>query len=170
MNLARLSSRVGQALLRWSATLVIALMALFIIGMLRAPSLPERVPEFRAHGLNGETFDVSDAKGAPLILNFWATWCAPCRFEIPALSRFAERHPEVRVWGLSSEALPTLERAIDELSIDYPVMQVSSEVLKRFGVSTFPTTLFITATGEISSVHVGALWDPHLEAAFLGIR
>ena len=165
--------RGARGLLRhgwsWMVTILGALVLLFIVGILRAPPLPDSAPDFGGEALDGGSFVLSELQGRPVLLNFWATWCAPCRFEIPALSRFQARHPDVQVVGVSSEEASTLRRAVDELGVDYPVVRVGPDTLALYGVSTFPTTLFIDDEGVISSVHVGALWDPMLEAAYLGL-
>lgn len=153
----------------WLITLVVILAVSFAVGTLRAPSLPEEAPDFQAQTLGGEVVRLGDLKGRPVVLNFWATWCGPCRFEVPAISRFAKRHPDIAVWGVAVEPAPRIRQAIDELEIDYPVLLGSPELLATYGVTTFPTTVFIDRDGRVRSAHVGALWDPQLELATWGL-
>jgi cytochrome c biogenesis protein CcmG/thiol:disulfide interchange protein DsbE len=153
----------------WLVTLIMVLIVSFAIGTLRAPDLPERAPEFSAHTLAGEPVTLAALKGQPVVLNFWATWCGPCRFEVPAISRFTKRHPDIAVWGVAVEPAPRIRQAIDELEIDYPIILGDSELLATYGVTTFPTTIFIDREGHIHSAHVGALWDPQLELAAWGL-
>ena len=169
MNQAGRGSALMRRAFSWVTTLCVASGLMLGLGALRAPALPDEAPDFRAQTLSGETLHLSDLKGRPVVLNFWATWCGPCRFEIPALSRLAKRHPDLVVWGLSTESAETLKGARIELGATYPILRVSQHTLDTFGISTFPTTLFLNAEGQIRHAYVGALWDPFFEGALLGL-
>jgi len=169
MNHKMRSKAFVRTLMSWTKTLLIVLALMLISGALRAPTLPDKAPDFTAHTLEGKPAQLSDLKGRPVLLNFWATWCAPCRFELPALSRLSDRHPELVIWGLSTESVATLKEARERHELSYPVMRITQETLDTYAVSTFPTTLFLTAEGEIRHAHVGVLWDPLFEAALWGL-
>jgi len=119
--------------------------------------------------MGGQSVELSAMAGRKVLLNFWATWCGPCRFEVPALSRFDKRHPDITVWGVAVEPVEHLRQAIDELDIDYEVLRGHQDLLATYGVTTFPTTILINADGQIHSAHVGAMWDPQLEFAAWGL-
>jgi len=154
----------------WGLTLLGALVLMFVLGIARAPSLPEIAPTFSAPSVDGTPFDLAQLRGQPVVLNFWATWCGPCRFEVPALSRFAKRHPEIAVIGVvSPEPIAQIAAAIDDLAVDYPVVRGTPKVLSLYGVTTFPTTVFIDAEGRVRTAHVGAMLDPQLELAALSL-
>ncbi|MGB0588608.1 MAG: TlpA family protein disulfide reductase [Myxococcota bacterium] len=161
--------RLRKGIMSWSLTLVMVLVVSFVFGALRAPELPEQAPNFTARSLTGEQLTLADLKGQPVILNFWATWCGPCRFEVPAISRFSKRHPEIAVWGITAEPSPRVKEAVEDLDIDYAVLLGDPELLATYSVTTFPTTIFIDAEGNIRSAHVGALWDPQLALAAWGL-
>ena len=169
MSRADRFSRLRQGALSWFITLLIVIVVSFAFGAMRAPDLPQRAPNFRAQTMDGQTVELSAMAGRKVLLNFWATWCGPCRFEVPALSRFDKRHPEITVWGIAAEPVERLQHAIDELDIDYQVLRGSPDVLATYGITTFPTTILIDTDGHIHSAHVGAMWDPQLEFAAWGM-
>jgi len=98
-----------------------------------APSGPQPLPEVRLDGFDGgRAIDLSTLRG-PAVLNFWASWCGPCRREMPVLERFHDRHPQVRMVG-----------------IDFQDRQVSSAVdlVRRTGV-TYP--LYSDPLGDLNA-------------------
>jgi thiol-disulfide isomerase/thioredoxin len=151
-------------------TILGVLVFMYVMGVVRAPDLPDQAPTFTARTLSGATFDLASLKGQAVVLNFWATWCGPCRFEVPAVSRFAARHPDIAVVGVvSPEPLAQVRRAVGELEIDYPVVLGSPEILAAYAITTFPTTIFVDSEGRVSNAHVGAMLDPQLELAALSL-
>ena len=162
--------RAKRTLTSWSLTILSVLVVMYALGRMRAPALPEEAPSFTARTATGETFDLAALRGQGVVLNFWATWCGPCRFEVPALSRFAARHPEATVVGVvAPEPLERVHRAITELEIDYLVVLGTPALLRTYGVTTYPTTIFIGPDGRIESAHAGVLLDPQLELSALAL-
>ena len=156
--------RVTRSITSWTLTIISVLVILHVVGQLRAPHFEAESPLFSAQTTTGAPFALSDLRGRPVLLNFWATWCTPCRLEAPALSRFAARHPEIAVIGVVSPTDPrVLDATIAELGIDYPIVLGTRELLATYEITTFPTTLLIDATGKVISAHVGLMLDPQLE-------
>ncbi|MFT7626341.1 MAG: cytochrome c biogenesis protein CcmG/thiol:disulfide interchange protein DsbE [Myxococcota bacterium] len=154
-------------LLRWGAelagTLVLLLLVSHVLGGLRAPELPEAAPAFALKDLNGKTHALSDYAGKRVVLNFWATWCGPCRFEIPTFSRFARANPDVAVLGIAQDQdVALLKQKQQELGIDYTVLVADTKTLAAYGVDTFPTTVVLDTDGRVSHAHVGIMLDPQL--------
>ena len=89
--------------LRWlrDLGLGLALVVVVMVGMgwARAPDLPSEAPSFTLLDVDGNAVSLSDFAGKTVVLNFWATWCGPCRMEAPAFAGFARAHPEVPVLG-----------------------------------------------------------------------
>ena len=99
------------------------------------------------------------------MLNFWATWCAPCRLEAPSFAAFADANPDVVVLGLAEDRdVARVRRVAKELGITYPVASAPREVLSAYGVDTFPTTVIIDPDGSVRTAHVGILTRPQLWA------
>lgn len=152
----------------WGLALALTIGVLVVWNLISgAPASGGEAPAFRLHSLEGEEVQLSDFVGQPVVLNFWATWCGPCRQEIPELSEFAAAHPEVVVLGISlDERLEgaSLAAASRRLGIDYPVLHdASGEVGDAYGVSGLPTTFVVNGEGRIAGVRQGAIRRRTLE-------
>ncbi len=124
-------------------------------------------PDFALTTADGETVRLSELRGQPLVLNFWATWCGPCRAEMPALLRLEEEHAgRARVIGVNQgESAETITAFANELNVDYPLLLDPGHAINRqYGVRGLPTTLFIDADGVIRDQIVGAASEAVLAA------
>ena len=157
----------GRRVLGWArdlalvAALGLALMIGF--GWARAPSLPDEAPGFTLADLDGQPVSLADLRGRTVVLNFWATWCGPCRMEAPAFASFAEAHPDVAVIGIVADGPPAKVRKVSgELGISYPVLMGEPETFRAYGVDTFPTTVVVAPDGSVRWAHTGLMLRPHL--------
>jgi len=147
----------------WGLTLLLAGAVFHIVGQLRAPALPDQAPDFTLSVLDGETVTLSSLHGQPVVLNFWAPWCGPCRAEVPQFNLFAEGYPQVAVLGIATDGTPpSLRAAQTRLGIEYPVLLADEQTVTAYGVTTLPTTVFIDASGQITDAHTGILTLPQL--------
>lgn len=143
--------------------LVLLMVALPVVGWLRAPDLPDEAPDFTLQTVDGETVSLDDYAGQKVVLNFWATWCGPCRAEIPFFSHFARHHPDVVVLGIAVDGTPAqLKAAGRKMGIDYPILVGDRATISAYGASTLPTTVIVDEEGDVSTVHVGVMTGPHL--------
>jgi thiol-disulfide isomerase/thioredoxin len=134
-----------------------------LIGLWRAPDLPKEAPGFVLQDLDGEPVALDSFKGRPVVLNFWATWCGPCRTEIPSFVEFAEENPDIVVLGVAVDGSSSeLKAAAKQLGITYPVLLATQEIKTAYGVSTLPTTVVIDPEGEVSTAHTGMMFGPQL--------
>ena len=126
---------------------------------------PFTLPPFSAVDLDGREVSSSIWRGKVAVVNFWATWCLPCRREIPALVALQERfRPDLVVVGVLDDGAPdTFVRAFAaSLRVNYAIVRTSAEIERSFSpVLVFPTTYVIDSTGRVVSVHVGEI-DPTL--------
>lgn len=116
-------------------------------------------PDFALQTPSGDTVRLSELRGQPLVLNFWATWCGPCRAEMPALLRLEAAYAgRAQVIGVNQgESAATITAFATELAIDYPLLIDRNHAINRqYGVRGLPTTLFIDADGIIRDQLVGA--------------
>jgi peroxiredoxin len=117
-------------------------------------------PDFALKDLKGGICRLADLKGKVLILNFFATWCGPCRQEIPDLIRIYERFQDkgLEIIGVSLDqgGEAVLKPFIKRYGITYPIVMGNREVVLDFGgVQGIPTTFFIDHKGEISNSFIG---------------
>lgn len=115
----------------------------------------------------GERVSVADLRGGPAVINFWATWCAPCREEIPVLqAAHAARQGEGFQFLAVTDEIPTTVRPfMDRLAMTLPVWyDPGGRAGKLYGIQSIPQTFFLNAEGEIVARHVGALTRGQLDA------
>jgi hypothetical protein len=112
---------------------------------------------------NDKPVPLSPLRGQALLINFWATWCEPCREEMPSLSQLAQSHGgKVRVLAVNfKESAATVHRFQDATGLDLPVFRDPDGALARaWGIRVFPSTVLIDAKGRVYSVVRGALdWN-----------
>jgi thiol-disulfide isomerase/thioredoxin len=119
---------------------------------------------FSARGLNGDKIDLSEYRGHPVIVDFWATWCGPCRRQIPELVALYKRYNKTRglvIIGVScdllqGEGLSAVGPFVEKFQINYPVALADEALVDSLGVEAIPTTLFVGPDGKIISRIVGA--------------
>jgi thiol-disulfide isomerase/thioredoxin len=129
-------------------------------GLALAPGDP--APPIRLSLLSGDSYDHAFEDHAFTLVNFWATWCKPCREEMPALQKLIDRH---RADGLSVLGIlfdprsddEGAQRYLEETGVRYPTMRASMEVLQAWGgIGMFPTSFLIDREGKIVRRYVGA--------------
>jgi thiol-disulfide isomerase/thioredoxin len=123
---------------------------------------PIEVPGFTVTDLEGKTVSFADLKGKVVLVNFWATWCPPCRAEIPDLVALQDKYRgKLVILGVSEDedATPAEVKAFGvEQKMNYPIVMKTPELAKIFkGVSALPTTFVIDPEGKIRQRHVGML-------------
>jgi thiol-disulfide isomerase/thioredoxin len=129
---------------------------------------PAAVPAFTLTDLDGHSLSSSDWRGKVVLVNFWATWCPPCRAEIPDLITLQNKYRDkLVVLGISEDDGPVqdVKRFVAEQKMTYPVAMTSPELRKIFrGVVALPTTFIIDPDGKLEQKHVGMLNAAETEA------
>ncbi len=160
----------------WGIALVVVLGVFAVWNTLAptaaAPAIGE-AKDFVLPDLSGTAVTLSELPQDVVILNFWFTTCPPCRAEIPELARFHTAHPEVGLYGLSTDrgmAPGRLKATSAKLGINYPVLHdTTTEVARRYGVTSFPTTV-VVHDGQIVDATVGAVTARDLEAMVAAVE
>jgi thiol-disulfide isomerase/thioredoxin len=130
-----------------------------------APVPGYRAPDFALPAVNGETMALH-AVDRPVVLNFWATWCAPCRAEMPAFQRISQRYgDQVAVIGVNQreESARVTSFAL-EMGVNYPLLlDQDGSVNQTYQVRALPTTIFIDADGVVQEVFTGIITEGALQ-------
>jgi thiol-disulfide isomerase/thioredoxin len=123
-----------------------------------------RVPSFSLESLDGATVTSRSLEGSVVVLNFWATWCAPCRTEIPDLKQVAAS-PEVKVLGiaLDEDGAKSVKPFVERFGINYTVVLGDQELFQRFNGFGIPYTLVLDRSQRIVNIYRGPASKESLE-------
>lgn len=123
-------------------------------------------PNFELQNLNGDLVNLRNFHGRILLVNFWATWCAPCRLEMPAFQSRIDVHPDdlVVVTVNSQDTLDDIQNFMNELGLTfYALIDPDGDVHKRYMVQGFPTTYLVDRDGILRIQHIGLITDGQLD-------
>ncbi len=146
----------------WSSRAPASALAETTLGVEAA--VGQRAPDFTLATLDGKTFTLSEAlaDGSPVVLNFWATWCAPCQRELPALQSTAEHYGErAQIVGVNLDQADTADHVDDyvaERGLTFTIpLDPAQETAQRYNIIGMPTTFFIDGDGMIRQVWPGEM-------------
>ncbi len=125
-----------------------------------APVVGNPAPDFKLVSLKGGSLSLSQYRGKLVIINFWATWCPPCKQEMPLLQSYADHHSaDTVLLGIDFDEQPAAVQAfVDELKLDFPILlDPGGKVSDLYRVRAYPTTYFVDTAGKIRAYHVGLL-------------
>jgi thiol-disulfide isomerase/thioredoxin len=129
--------------------------------------IPDRLPAFSLSDLQGKSTPIATWNGKSLVINFWATWCAPCRREIPLLEGLSGQWGGrgVQVVGIAVDHRDEVTNYARQLKIEYPILigeQDALDVASSLGFDSpvFPFTVFTDRRGELVALYVGELHEP----------
>ncbi|MCP4867721.1 MAG: TlpA family protein disulfide reductase [Proteobacteria bacterium] len=123
-------------------------------------------PDFTLMDTSGAPVSLSNFRGQEVVVNFWGTWCGPCKAELPGLNRFARKNPNVVVLGLAVDSgdPPELLAAKGTLDIPFEVLDCTGKVKRQWGVTKVPTTFLVDGEGVLRKSHVGVITPVQLAA------
>jgi thiol-disulfide isomerase/thioredoxin len=122
-----------------------------------------RAPDFTVEVIDGGTFTLSDHQGGPVVVNLWASWCPPCREEIPDISAYASANPEVTVVGVAVEdAEQTAREFAAQIGASYPLALGTVEFEDAYPNLGLPATYVIDGSGTVTNIHTGIIDEPTL--------
>jgi peroxiredoxin len=125
-------------------------------------------PPFKLKALNGKKISLEDLKGKRVLLNFWATWCPPCKAEMPELESFYQHHKkELEVVAVNIDSQSDVKGYAKKLGLTFPVLlDEKNEVNKDYGVLSIPTTYLIDEKGKIINLHIGSMTKIELDKLY----
>ncbi len=138
-----------------------------------APRVGKEAPDFRVIGLDGTPHQLSDYRGHPVWLNFWATWCPPCRAEAPDIEAAYEQHADAGLIVLAvdvGEGQATVQDYVRRVGLKYLIGgDQSTEVAAQYHVSGLPTHYFVDANGVIRDMQLGSIGKQNIEKKLASI-
>jgi peroxiredoxin len=129
------------------------------------PSRVQPAKEFTAPTPDGKSLRLSDSKGKVVFLNFWATWCPPCREEMPAMERLYQRYKDkglvVLALSIDVEGAPVVIPFVKEHNFSFPVgLDPKMTVADKYGVRALPSTFLVDRKGNLAAMAIGPRqWD-----------
>jgi peroxiredoxin len=128
----------------------------------------EPAPDFTLPARGGDEIRLSDLRGQVVMINFWATWCGPCRQEMPLLEQVHARYEPLGFTLLGINVEPDSSAArkwLEQVPVSFPILfDTESIVAERFGVEGMPSTVFVDRAGRVRHVHRG--YKPGDEARY----
>ena len=163
-------SRWGRVA-RWAAVLlVVGLIALLGWGVVQAATGPRdsgMAPDFTLTGFDGRTVTLSQLRGQVVIVNFWASWCPPCREEAAYLERTWRKYEGKGVVFIGVDWVDTQKEAlayIKEFDITYlNGPDIGTRIAQAYRIQGVPETFYVDKTGRLRGVHIGPLYPPELD-------
>ena len=133
-------------------------------------------PDFSVYNEEDELVHLSDYFGAPIVLNFWATWCGPCRNEMPYLEQAFQDYGEEIQFMLvditdGRDTKEIVQSFLTDNAFSFPVFyDTELDAARTYGVYSIPMTVFIQSDGAIKSTHIGSMTEEILENGIQSIR
>ena len=151
-----------------SKFLLILLMSMWIVAPANAASIQGKAPNFTLKSNTGKNVKLSELRGQVILLNFWASWCGPCRQEMPLLEKLHKRYSALgfTVLGVNVEEDPRKAKTLlKDISVSFPILfDTSNKVSKEYNVSAMPSTVMIDRDGNMRYLHKG--YKPGDEAQY----
>ena len=175
---ATISGRPRRRLAVWIAAAVAVTLVALVVVLVKAepsttraadsPLLGEQVPNVQAKTIDGDDFDLNDELGKWVVVNFFATWCVPCRIEHPELISWQQRHEVLGdatvVAVIYDDSVDAVRRFRDEEGGDWPmIIDDDGRIAVDFGVAGVPESYLISPEGVVVSKIVGGILDGELE-------
>lgn len=150
--------RICQIKLPLKRALVVGLM-LFFSGQVIAASSTQAAPDFTLKSRSGENIKLSELRGQVVMINFWASWCGPCRQEMPLLEQLYQRYQSMgfTLLGVNvDEDHTAADKMLGNVTVSFPILfDDQSQVSKQYQVKAMPSTFMVDRDGQVRHLHKG---------------
>jgi cytochrome c biogenesis protein CcmG/thiol:disulfide interchange protein DsbE len=130
------------------------------------PAIGQKAPDFSLRALDGQRYELRDLEGQVVLLNFWATWCGPCRLEMPLFEQYSQDlvNDGLIILAINlQEAIPVVQDYVEELGLTFPVLLDSDgKVSQQYRIIGYPSSILIDRTGQIQVIHIGIITEAQL--------
>ncbi len=150
------------------------LSALVLALTVTAAAAQDKAPNFKVQAADGSTIELAKLKGKVVVLNYWATWCGPCRMEIPGFvdvyKQYKAKGLEIVGVSLDKEGWKVVKPYIQKANINYPVVVADENLQSAYGeIDAIPTTFIVDKKGNIVDKHVGDMSKADFEQLVKGL-
>jgi peroxiredoxin len=169
MDAQRARKKLISGLLIWAGLIIGSIGVWQVYLRLPHAALPQvgsKAPDFELMDLSGEQVRLSDQRGRPVLINFWATWCAPCVLEMPNIQKYYERYPgEFVVLAINAGESPeVVKRFVADMGLTFDILlDPGGKIQELYRLQGYPTSFFLDAEGRIQAQHIGMLTEAQLE-------
>ncbi|MFD4840154.1 TlpA family protein disulfide reductase [Achromobacter sp. NPDC058515] len=125
--------------------------------------------------LNGASHSLAGWKGQPMVVNFWATWCAPCVKEMPELDALQKKYPHIRFVGIGVDSAANMQKFVEKVQVSYPLWVIGAgaiDTLRKLGNPSggLPFTIVFNADGGINRKILGEIQPDDLDKTLSGLK
>ncbi|WP_347332699.1 TlpA family protein disulfide reductase [Marinimicrobium locisalis] len=138
---------------------LVRILLLATLGFTAMAAHAEKAPDFTLKSESGENIRLEEQRGKVVMINFWASWCAPCRKEMPLLDELYDRYKDAgfTLFGVNVEQDPeAAKKFLENVGVSFPILyDPESDVSRTYQVSAMPTTVMVDRDGEVRYVNRG---------------
>lgn len=134
--------------------------------VVQSASIGTQAPNFELQDINGDSFSLTAMQGRVVVLNFWATWCAPCKVEMPLLEEIHQDNSQVQVVAVNfDEKKQDVAAFVNELQLSFPILLDPGGLIQElYRVRGYPTTFILDESGVITFHHIGLLTEDQISS------
>ncbi len=157
----------------WIITAIAAIAIIAIILIATKKTVPADFEHTQFETISGKSLSLSDFAGEAMVINLWATWCPPCRRELPLLAKTAQEIPDINfIFAEQRDAANNVKSYMSRsgLKIENLVLDFDGKFGDKYGGNSLPMTIFIDNTGKIAAIHNGLINESQLMANLDKIR
>jgi thiol-disulfide isomerase/thioredoxin len=162
----KLARKIGLALLAGAAIYAFSPALQNQFGSVKPEAQRKRAGDFTVQTLNGDPWSLSEQRGKVVLVNFWATWCPPCRVETPALVELHKKYVDrgFTVAGVTMDEAPqsTVPDFLKKYGVGYPILTPTEQLTLMDRVEALPTSMLIDKSGRVARTYVGMVTESGL--------